>query len=288
MIKSINYQFRSLLQEVFLNTKSSSPRGLRVKEIMLTELELDPIFPIPDSSARPFNWSYLCGELAWYLQKDNHIWFINHFSKFWEKIATWDGYINSNYGKILFGNQLEWAKDALIKDKNTRQAVCFVNSPTYQYEDNNDFVCTMYLNFWIRENKLNMKVQMRSNDVFYGLTYDAPFFAFVQQTMWFWLKEEYKDLKLGTYHHCSDNSHFYEKHFELAEKILQEEPRDPIYFLLREPLFNVKNDQFILLPAGQNFLNEVNELVLNFSKNSEYKITQSAAKEILQKYFYIQ
>ena len=245
MVRSLNHQLKNLLTEITLRGTQSSPRGLAVKEIELTTLALDSTFSVADSTARPFNWSYLCGEMAWYLQRDNHIGFIDHFSKFWQNIATPEGYVNSNYGTILFGIQMEWAKEALLKDKNTRQAVCFVNSPRYQYDGNKDFVCTMYIIFWIRDNRLNMKVQMRSNDVFYGLSYDAPFFAFVQQTMWLWIKEKYTDLELGTYYHSADNSHFYEKHFEVAEKIMQEDPRDPVYFLLKEPLFNVKDGQFI-------------------------------------------
>ena len=288
MVRSLNHQLKNLLTEITLRGTQSSPRGLAVKEIELTTLALDSTFSVADSTARPFNWSYLCGEMAWYLQRDNHIGFIDHFSKFWQNIATPEGYVNSNYGTILFGIQMEWAKEALLKDKNTRQAVCFVNSPRYQYDGNKDFVCTMYIIFWIRDNRLNMKVQMRSNDVFYGLSYDAPFFAFVQQTMWLWIKEKYTDLELGTYYHSADNSHFYEKHFEVAEKIMQEDPRDPVYFLLKEPLFNVKDGQFILLPPGQECIQDANEVVRNFIENPEYKILNVTTKQILQKYFCIQ
>jgi len=146
----------------------------------------------------------------------------------------------------------------------------------------------MYLNFWIRDSKLNMKAQMRSNDVFYGLSYDAPFFAFVQQTMCWWLIEKYPDLELGTYYHCADNSHFYERHFEIADNIMQKDPKDPIYFLLKEQLFNLNNGQFILLPKGQKFIEEVNELVIRSEENPEYKISHNETKSILQNYFWIQ
>ena len=57
-----------------------------------------------------------------------------------------------------------------------------------------------------------MEVQMRSNDIFYGLTFDAPFFAFVHQHMYLWLKDTYPTLSLGTYTHFADNIHFYEQH----------------------------------------------------------------------------
>jgi thymidylate synthase len=142
----------------------------------------------------------------------------------------------------------------------------------------------MYLNFWIRDNKLNMKVQMRSNDIFYGFSYDAPFFAFVQQTMWHWLRETYPDLELGMYHHFADNIHYYERHFNIAEQILAENPtRLPYWFHLREPLFNLNGGNLVVTSAGSNFMADVSNLI-----NTQDKISQEESKETLKKYFFIQ
>mgnify|MGYP000238431102 FL=1 len=161
--------------------------------------------------------------------------------------------------------------DSLKADKNTRQAIAFLNQPKFQFEGNKDFVCTMYLNFWIRDNKLNMKVQMRSNDIFYGLTFDAPFFAFVHQHVRLWLLDQYQDLELGTYHHCVDNIHFYERHFELANNILSESDNQGsnYSFELKEPLFNI-GDTMELTNHGAKFIQSVNFALENEAKKSEY------------------
>jgi thymidylate synthase len=147
----------------------------------------------------------------------------------------------------------------------------------------------MYLNFWIdhtgAEPRLCMKVQMRSNDIFYGLSYDAPFFAFVQQTVWHWLRNTYENLQLGDYYHCADNIHYYEAHFDLASKISQEVPRDPTYFLLKESMFFCKDGQFLLLPPGQNFLKDVNELL---QQRSESSLKRDEALGLIKKYFWLQ
>lgn len=283
LTNSINQQVAQVIQKIKYYGHESAPRGHAVKELELQTLTIDPCFSVIDFKSRPMNWRYLMGELSWYLIKDNNIDWINNFSSFWKNIANDAGTVNSNYGKILFGEQIQWALDSLKNDKNSRQAVCFVNRPTYQYEGNKDFVCTMYINFWIRDNKLNMKVQMRSNDIFYGLTYDAPFFAFLQQSMWYWLKETYENLELGAYHHCADNIHFYERHFEIAEQIQAEEPKDSFFFLLREPLFNIVNNNYLLLDSGKEFLADVAALV-----HADEKITQEQSYNILIKYFYIQ
>jgi thymidylate synthase len=280
--KTLNYVTKQSLQKIADHGYESSPRGLPVREMELAHLKIDPRFAVPDFEAREFNWKYFMGELSWYMSRDCGIDWINNFSNFWKNIAD-NGFANSNYGNILFGRQLQWAKEALLNDSNTRQAISFVNQPKYQYEGNKDFVCTMYLNFWIRDNKLNMKVQMRSNDIFYGLTYDAPFFAFLMQTMWYWLKEKYTDLELGTYHHLADNLHYYERHFDLAEKIAKESVKTPLFFLLREPLFTMVNENYLLTDAGRNFLTDVSAAV-----NGEEDMTQEISQDIISKYFFIQ
>lgn len=275
---------RETLEKISEQGLESAPRGLKVRELELGHLIIDPNFPLPDFETRPFNFRYLMGEMAWYLTRDNHIEFIQNFSSFWDNIADQGGHVNSNYGKLLFGDQLQWALDSLKKDPNTRQGISFVNQPKFQYEGNKDFVCTMYLNFWIRDNKLNMKVQMRSNDIFYGFSYDAPFFAFVQQTMWHWLRDTYPDLELGLYHHFADNIHYYERHFNIAEQILAENPtRLPYWFHLREPLFNLNSGNLVVTSAGSNFMADVSHLI-----NTQDKISQEEAKETLKKYFFIQ
>lgn len=283
MTQSLNFQVKRLLNEIEVMGYESAPRGQKVREIPLQTLRIDPRFPIMDFEGRPFNWKYFMGEMAWYLVRDNHVDFINNFSSFWNGLTDPGGTVNSNYGKLLFGEQLQWALDSLKADPSTRQAVAFVNQPRFQYKGNRDFVCTMYLNFWIRDNRLNMKVQMRSNDIFYGLTYDAPFFAFVLQSMWYWLRETYPNLELGTYYHCADNIHYYERHFELAEWIKQEQGQEPFFFFLREPFFNLNGGNFLLTESGRLFLVEVSGLV-----NSGEKISQEKSRAILNNYFYIQ
>jgi hypothetical protein len=100
--------------------------------------------------------------------------------------------------------------------------------------------------------------------------------------MWHWLSNTYPELGLGTYYHCADNIHYYERHFELAEKIMSEETRDPYWFHLRAPLFNLNNG--IMLPSveGLKFMESLSNLM------KQETITQEESKELLQTYFYIQ
>jgi thymidylate synthase len=106
-----------------------------------------------------------------------------------------------------------------------------------------------------------MKVQMRSNDIFYGLTFDAPFFALVHQHMLLWLKETYPTLEIGEYMHFADNIHYYERHFELSDFILENGISDKQYnMILTKPLFYIDDFKFVLSEIGKDYIDEVNNL----------------------------
>lgn len=263
--------FKKIITDIKTNGKVSKPRDLEVSELMYSGYEIDPTQPIANFSNREFNWKYFAGELVWYLNKDTNIDYINQFSSFWKGITNpGTNEINSNYGALLFGEQLQWVVDSLKADKNTRQAIAFLNQPKYQFKDNKDFVCTMYLNFSIREDKLDMKVQMRSNDIFYGLTFDAPFFALVHQHVYLWLKSTYPELSLGTYYHFADNIHFYERHYELADKIVYEPIRETQYKMeLKEPLFNIKDGVMERSDHGVKMIDIINRGVIK-NENRDY------------------
>ena len=272
---NFNDTFKDIILQIEKDGTVEQPRDLKVKELTVRQFAFDSSKPFADFENRAFNFKYFAGELVWYLNRDRNVKYISNFSKFWSHITNpYTNEINSNYGSLLFGEQLEWVVKSLKLDKNTRQAIAFLNQPKFQFAGNKDFVCTMYLNFWIRDNKLNMKVQMRSNDIFYGLTFDAPFFAFVHQHVKLWLNEKYPELELGTYYHCADNVHFYERHFELANNIISEPVNqgNNYEFELTETFFDIDDvtHEMVLTDHGSKFIESVNQALENESEKSEY------------------
>jgi thymidylate synthase len=261
--------FSNILKEVILQIDEfgdlSKPRDLEVKELLLADITIDPKKPIANFESRKFNWKYFAGEMAWYLHRDTDISYINKFSNFWKGITNQGtNQINSNYGALVINDeQIGWVVDSLLADNNSRQAIMFFNQPKFQFKGNKDFVCTMYANFFIRDNKLNMKIQMRSNDVFYGLTFDAPFFSFLMQSVYLILKKDdkYTSLELGDYYHFADNLHFYERHFELTEKIKQEDLKDKetSSLILKQQLIDYKDGNVFLTDAGIEFVTRVDQ-----------------------------
>jgi thymidylate synthase len=256
---SFTKTFIDIINHINNEGNESQPRDLKVREVLLADFQIDPNFPIADFPDRKFNWKYLAGELAWYLHRDSNIDYINDYSKFWGGLTNPNtNEVNSNYGNLVINNeQFSWVIESLKSDPSSRQAIMFFNQPKFQFEGNKDFVCTMYSNFFIRNNTLMMKVQMRSNDIFYGLTFDAPFFSFLLQSVYHILLKDMPELKLGYYFHYADNLHFYERHFELAESMAKYEPETDYSLILKKPFIEYKNGVINLSDAALEFVSRI-------------------------------
>ena len=114
----------------------------------------------------------------------------------------------------------EWAKESLVRDKDTRQAILRFNLPEHAGFGNKDFTCTMHGIFLIREDKLNFSVNMRSNDLTLGLVYDMPWFVSLMYRMRDELKDVYPELKIGYYTHNVHSLHIYDRDEEKILKML--------------------------------------------------------------------
>jgi len=270
--------FKELITRIDQDGELSQPRNMKVKEVILADFPINPIEPIAEFTARPFNWKYFAGELAWYLHRDRSIDYINDYSKFWSKLTNpGTNEINSNYGSLVITDeQFGWVIESLKKDINSRQAIMFFNQPKFQFEGNKDFVCTMYANFFVRNNRLHMKVQMRSNDIFFGLTFDAPFFSFLMQSVYLILKDEYPNLELGQYFHFADNLHFYERHFELADAIRKDELTSYAKLELKQKFIEYNDGVVSLSDAAFEFLK-----TMDAAKGRE----EINYKDVLSRYF---
>ena len=156
----------------------------------------------------------------------------------WQEIANPDGTVNSAYGHLIWnvascGNYnyssmetctpWQWAVDSLIDDRDSRQAFVRFSLPEHQWHGNRDQVCTMHMNFLIRDDRLHACVVMRSQDVVRGLVYDLPFFCLLQSMMLGELREAYPNLELGEYRHLSHSMHMYVEDTDMVKRMIGEE-----------------------------------------------------------------
>lgn len=178
----------------------------------------DPTRNIVSSPIRNMPMRYAVGELAWYLSGSNKVKDIAQYAKKWADISDDGETNNSAYGYRIFHkfgfDQWEYVKSLIRKDPNTRQAVIHIkdasDTPT------KDTPCTVYLQFFLRNNKLNLSVHMRSNDIWMGVPYDMFSFCFLQVKMAMELGVE-----VGSYTHYAGSLHMYQRDYTSALKNME-------------------------------------------------------------------
>ena len=164
-------------------------------------------------------------ELRWYISQSLNV---NDIAppvpKVWAQVASSKGLINSNYGWCIFsignGNQFSKALTALVKNKNSRQAVMIYIRPS-MHEDSiadgmRDFMCTYSTQLLIRSGKLHHLVNMRSNDVVFGYKGDFFWQDLVHEFALSTLKNTYPDLVKGNLYWNAGSLHVYPRHFDLV------------------------------------------------------------------------
>lgn len=167
--------------------------------------------------------SYLFGELLWYMTARNDIDFIQKFSGFWGRISDDGVTSNSAYGHILFKrhgfNQVDKIIELLLADPNSRRAVLNFNVPNINVIETKDEICTIALQMYIRDGKLNCTGIMRSNDIWLGTPYDVTFFTELQKYIAHRVK-----VKCGTYTHFVTSIHVYDRNLEDIKLVLDRKP----------------------------------------------------------------
>lgn len=205
----------------------SSPRNQKIHEILDASIVItDPYSNIFVNSARSVPIDYLKKELTLYFKGSNSVEEFGEASAFWKKLSDDGQTVNSAYGYLLFKKlnkngltQWKWLIDTLSKDSDSRQALMYLGGADYQYENVRDFVCTTSYHFFIRDDRLNMIVNRRSQDIFFGMTFDIPWELILMQCALVELINIYPNLKLGWYSlHCG-SMHLYERNFDIIKEM---------------------------------------------------------------------
>ena len=166
-----------------------------------------------NSVKRDFNLKYAKAEWQWYLTGLPNVKMLGEIygkvPKIWQRMADEEGYVNSNYGYQWergdsHTSQLDNVISLLRNNPNTRQAVISIYDGKEHQDYKLDTPCTYAIQFTILNNKLNMCVTMRSNDLWYGFCNDQYCFSMLQQ-----LVADKLDIQVGTYYHFAHNLHLY-------------------------------------------------------------------------------
>lgn len=217
--------------ELISPSNVSVNRSFQTKELTNVQLVINDFKPFLLNDKEQ---EYIKYELDWFLDEQLDLSSEDHgnchaFLK--RKAETLIGCVNrdgpnSNYGEMCLRmknhigvTQFEWIVEKLKKDKNSRHAVAFYNSPMYQYWSNDDFVCTLNQLFNIKDNKLNTTVNIRSNDLINCFRFDSLWYNKFQQLVLGELQKTYSDLQIGTMTCNICSAHYYIKDEEKLSQI---------------------------------------------------------------------
>jgi thymidylate synthase len=166
---------------------------------------LNPLDNNIDTDYRKWNPVYANREWDWYLSGNPNAEEISTYAPIWKRMMDDKGNVRSNYGwQWKRNNQLDKVIDKLKENNNTRQAAISIYDGKEIDTYSKDTPCTYAVQFTILNNKLDMSVLMRSNDLWYGFCNDSYCFSKLQE-----LVAERVGLKVGTYFHFAHNLHLY-------------------------------------------------------------------------------
>jgi len=155
-----------------------------------------------------------------------------------------NGIFHGAYGRRTNG-QYDYAIEKLKNDRDTRQAVVTIWNPEYDnQEGKRDYPCTVLHQFRIRDNKLNMSVYMRSNDVWLGAAYDFFQFTRVQLAMCSVL-----GIEPGAYAHHVGSLHIYESNYAAAGNLKKTDNVEAVPAIYGDTWDDVKDSAIAILNA---------------------------------------
>ncbi len=225
----LNATYTDILENGVLISKSK--RGSNIEIIQFAATLLYPRARTSISLDRKLVQSKF-GEFAWYLSKKRNKEFILPYITAYDREENQNNKILGAYGPKIFGtsqgrnSQYETVIEQIEKRGATKQAyIAISDSKDYKFraEKFHSPPCTIGLHFYVRNEKLNLTVYMRSNDAYLGLPHDVFCFTMLQE-----LVALRTNTALGVYTHCVTSMHVYEPHLQKIKDYLNEGLHEPI------------------------------------------------------------
>jgi len=259
---NLNDLYLELIENVINSPEFEvSPRGMSIKEITNTTIVLTkPENCLITLKERKLNYAFAAIEKMEYLSgqanPDRLLTYNKNFAFCQNDYNMFDGAYSE---RLIYWYR--YIYNLLKKDPDSRQAVATIYGPQDRHKSK-DVPCTLFHHYYIRDNKLNLTVYMRSNDLLWGFPYDVNGFCFLLEAMAGALK-----LPIGKYTHIVGSLHSYNEREEQLTKLLD-----------NKETLNVKNPNLHLdiINNSLSFEGLYNEI--NKFWTAEYKLRKKSEK----------
>ena len=216
---TLNEAYKKSINLILQHGKLAAPRKKYIYEIEGLHLIItNPKQHFITNKKRKADLRFAIGEFIWYLSESDSLQHIQFYNKNHARYSDDDKTLYGAYGPRIFKEQWCQVVTKLKQDTESRQAVISIFEPRDNGVETKDVPCTVSIQFMVREGKLNMYVNMRSNDFILGFPYDCFSFTLFQKLM-----AEELGIDVGTYHHYVVSAHIYKEHFELSKEIIESE-----------------------------------------------------------------
>lgn len=245
MFGTVNDALPILLNDLLHKAQVVESRAGKTLEMTHVGITLtDPLrreIHVPDRKA---NVAAQIAETAWVLRGLNDIGWLSHYlpraAEFSDDGRTW----RAGYGPRLRHwpaadhgepiDQIRTVLDVLRASPGSRQAVMSIWDPAQDYKASKDIPCNNWLSWSLRNNRLDLHVAIRSNDVVWG-------WSGINQFEWSVMLEILAGMlgvEAGSIHYSTTSFHMYERHFEKAKKIVRTAGAALPPFTIPSPRFN--------------------------------------------------
>lgn len=211
----INDIYLQAIEEVSKNPESVvRPRGMEIKEIRnATFILTNPKNCLVTLKERKLNYKFATIEKFEFVAGNHRPGRLLELNPNLKSFLNDYGFFDAHYETRLH-YWLPYIVGLLKKDPDSRQAVINIYGQQDRHSSK-DIPCTLTMQFMIRDGKLDMIVNMRSQDLLWGTPYDVNSFCFIMEVIASALMVE-----LGTYYHNMGSLHLYTEREDQLTKLL--------------------------------------------------------------------
>lgn len=213
-VSSLGDAYAGICQAVLRTGNEVSPRGMRTKEVQDAVIVCArPHDSMPTGCGRNLNPAIGIAEALQLVSGVSVPGLMTAISPTFADFID-DGEFWGAYGPRIFG-QVEHVVRKITEDSDTRQAVVTLWDPA---RDNvvgkRDYPCSTTGYFRVRDDRLELTLSMRSNDVWWGLAYDVFQWTVLQATV-----ANVLGVDCGAYTHHAVSLHAYERDWDKIDDL---------------------------------------------------------------------